>query len=246
MKFFKIFILFAVFGLLASSCASAAEENWSATYPEPVNVSAVVDDILTETISYSPMLDEVTNYWNGVYEIAYGAGNSTYVRGDFLIEGESTNCGSSTVDWNSGDGPEYCIESDNIIIPVNSTKRLYEISKGRGEAGIYAVIAHEFGHNIEGEVLGYDLYAKIITENIVLLENAADCLAGVTIAGVNRVFSAEEVDKIVELLFSIGESDRRTHGTPEERASAIMDGMRFTSGSEGLKHCLVTYIPGYI
>lgn len=258
MKLFKLFVLIATFGLLVSSCASASNENWDGATPEPVNVSTMVDDILTSTISYSPMLEEVTNYWNGVYEVAFGVGATTYARGDFLGVGESTDCGGITVNWDSSNGPEYCLNSDNIIIPVSLTKHMFELGEATaiggnrvdlsssGEAGVYAIIAHEYGHNIEGEVLGKDLYARIFEENMVLLENSADCISGVTLAGVNRVFSEDEVKKIVSLFYEIGESEGLSHGTPIQRANAILDGMRFSSGSQGLEHCLVTYIPGYV
>lgn len=248
---------------MATACSSSTGTSSGGNdFPQPDTappISVIIDESATVAFVYRPMLDEIQTYWNNVYSAMSSGQISTNVTGDFLMTGDSANCSGEQLDWDNGLGPIYCVTTDNIVVAVSMTKKLVEkgdavvLDSGEfkltpaGEVGVFAMIAHEFGHNIQNEFFGPTLHARLGATKPVALENSADCLAGVAIAGVDRVFSEKDALTIVNLFAEIGQPIPVNHGTPQQRVDALVAGMNFPygmqGGQNGLVYCLQTYLP---
>jgi predicted metalloprotease len=121
----------------------------------------------------------------------------------------------------------YCPADDTIYIGEAATWREYQ-DPSLGDMALAFSWAHEEGHDIQGAVGQPDPQDN--QENI-MMENQADCVAGVWLFWMEREGILEEGDLpqtqvLVESLASV-ESTDRDHGTIQERVDAVNYGYQF-------------------
>lgn len=219
-------------------------------------LDGIVDDMIVELTIYQPMVDEIQLFWNEQYAIHGVPVTSDVAETQFLTGTEVAVCGSSIDTANSSAGPAYCQLTDVISMPTSMTTRLVNgeqitLQSGNvqvspaGEVGVYFLLAHEWGHNVQNEIIGLEVLQQL---PLVSIENNADCLAGVAIAGVPRVFEIKDAETILQLAIDIGQPPGGSHGTPQERFDAVILGMDRAYDNkdlinQGIIDCFMAYFP---
>lgn len=126
---------------------------------------------------------------------------------------------------------EYCPLDQTVYVGQRQVWDFYEQS---GDAGAIIGMAHEAGHHIQS-VAGAG-GAGTLEESIVL-ENQADCVAGVFMAWLESEElldypdDFEDIDVMMTLIASAEDDPMRDHGTLDERVDAFLLG--YESGLPG-------------
>ncbi len=227
--------------------------------PIPSNCGIIcdtADDLIVELQVYQPMVDEIQRFWSDQYVFHGVPFASEVVDTEFLTGTEAIACGDLVDTASNSVGPAYCTLTDVISVPTGLTTDLVNgdvitIQSGSiqinpaGEAGVFFLLAHEWGHNIQYEIFGAEVMQLLPSVSV---ENNADCLGGVAIAGVERVFEIKDVEAILQTAIDIGEPLGGSHGTPQERFDAVSLGMLRPYEdkaliNQGIVDCFVTYFP---
>jgi uncharacterized protein len=116
-------------------------------------------------------------------------------------------------------GSLYCPRSNTIYITQQHIKMAYQY----GDAALAYILAHEYAH--AAQIAGGSRL-----RNITKIELQADCLAGYYMSVMPDVsFDDKDMEEIAEIAFRVGDyefNNRQHHGTPKERALAVLTGFR--------------------
>ncbi len=116
-------------------------------------------------------------------------------------------------------GSLYCPRSNTIYITRQHIKMAYQY----GDAALAYILAHEYAH--AAQIAGGSRL-----RNITKIELQADCLAGYYMSVMPDVsFDDKDIEEIAEIAFQVGDyefNNRQHHGTPKERALAVLTGFR--------------------
>lgn len=219
--------------------------------------SELVAAVVVEVSVFTPMSRELQQFWSGVYTTLRYAHPSTAVM-KYLHANQTSVCDGRTYTAQDDTGPFYCMDGSDIIsVPTAFTVALVTGGAVKtdgdqvrsitpvGEIGIFFLFAHEWGHNVQAELFPKHAVAAPPLE----LENSADCLAGVAMAGVDREFSTLDVSAVLAFAADIGDSEPGSvHGTPEQRREALAFGMKAPHGDpqgqlDTMMSCFQTYAP---
>jgi uncharacterized protein len=126
--------------------------------------------------------------------------------------GTSSPCGRVS-------GSLYCPRSNTIYITQQHIKMAYQY----GDAALAYILAHEYAH--AAQIAGGSRL-----RNITQIELQADCLAGYYMSVMPDVsFDDNDIEEIARIAFQVGDyefNNRQHHGTPKERALAVLTGFK--------------------
>jgi predicted metalloprotease len=220
--------------------------------------SELLKTVIIETQVFDPMFDEIEAFWNDVYANGLKYTQPTSAKHSYLYGSTQVTCAGTVYTEDDETGPFYCSDgSDVIAVPTWFVIYVVQqqlvtgdetnvVATQAGEAGIFLLLAHEWSHNVQHELLTDWLKDSTQVEQ----ENTADCMAGVTMAGVDREFNASDVNAILALSAAAGEpaSLVASHGTPEQRRQALAQGLKAPYGdavgsSEAMLDCIKAWMP---
>ena len=222
----------------------------SATPPGKAVGAAVVEEQVLR-----PMQSESDSFWDEIFGLA-GYSGSVDAPMKFLDAGEGFECGDISLTADDAHGPAYCAVEDTIVVAEQFMADLgaSEVLRGDGsfvdpadDVGVYFLLAHEWGHNVIVELAEeekLDLAAVPAAE----IENLSDCLAGLMIAGVPRVFADKDPDAVLAYAEELGEPFGGLVGTPQQRRAAVSAGMAVPYEErqqfvDGVDTCITDYAP---
>lgn len=131
----------------------------------------------------------------------------------FGIAGTSTY--GSCVDQSNSNiipGSFYCAKTNTIILEVN---QLETLRRQYGDGAVVYALAHEYGHYIQRY---YELRNSTIYNEL-----QADCMAGVILNNSAKRIGLDQND-LREVLITAAAVGGGTHGTPKQRAGAVLQG----------------------
>ncbi|MEU1329644.1 neutral zinc metallopeptidase [Streptomyces sp. NPDC005865] len=159
-------------------------------------------------------------HWNDHFTGAYA---SPAVRGAYTPRSaDAPACaGEPAVAFNAF----YCPAEDFIAWDAELLSTGYE----QGDAWVYLVIAHEWGHAVQRRVQGL---------SVVAAELQADCLAGATLFGSEDLkFEPGDEEELAQALTALADdtpwTDSQDHGDADQRINAFSSG-----GNRGVGACL--------
>jgi uncharacterized protein len=136
--------------------------------------------------------------------------------------GTSSPCGRIS-------GSLYCVRNNTIYITRQHIQMAYQY----GDAALAYILSHEYAHAAQ-TVGGFR------PNNITQIELQADCLAGFYMGVMPGVqFDENDIKEIASLAYRIGDyefNNRQHHGTPKERASAVLIGFQ-AAGQNNINAC---------
>ena len=197
-------------------------------------------DMTTEQFLTSVTKD-VDSYWTRVFKDA--GLPEPRVSYDWLKDGESA---SSACGTQGASAAAYCPADDTIYISEQFANGIYDgaldqalpgSSQGYGRTvgdfSVAFIVAHEYAHQIQGELGLYQKYGNQLPT--MAFELQADCYAGTwakSAADANRLEDGD-VQEALDTALAVGDfsSDAGHHGTPEQRAEAWQTGFRTGSPS---------------
>lgn len=138
--------------------------------------------------------------------------------------GTSSPCGRVS-------GSLYCPRSNTIYITRQHIQMAYQY----GDAALAYIITHEYAH--AAQTMG-----GFRPRTITAIELQADCLAGFYMGAMPNVsFDRQDIEQIATLAYQIGDyefNNRQHHGTPEQRADAVILGFQ-ASQRNGIVACQI-------
>jgi uncharacterized protein len=138
--------------------------------------------------------------------------------------GASSPCGRVS-------GTLYCTRNNTVYITQQHIRMAYRY----GDAALAYILAHEYAHAAQ-TVGGFR------PKNITQIELQADCLAGFYMGAMpNVTFDTQDIQQIAQIAYQVGDyevNNRQHHGTPQERAQAVLSGFK-ASQQKGLAVCQV-------
>ena len=169
--------------------------------------------------------------------------------GAVIFDGStSTQCGQGS----SETGPFYCpVDETMYFDPTFFEVLSARFGAGEGPLAQIYVVAHEYGHHIQNEMGLFEIADRSRTgpdSDIVKLELAADCLAGVWLHHATRTvddsgtpflnpISEEQIHDALEAAAAVGDDNIQrsigqnpdphtfTHGSSEQRVNAVVTGI---------------------
>ena len=139
--------------------------------------------------------------------------------------GTSSPCGRIS-------GSLYCPRSNTIYITQQHIKMAYQY----GDAALAYILAHEYAH--AAQIAGGSRL-----RNITQIELQADCLAGYYMGVMPGVdFDDKDIEEIARIAFQVGDyeyNNRQHHGTPKERAIAVLTGFKGSQQESGIQTCQI-------
>jgi uncharacterized protein len=139
--------------------------------------------------------------------------------------GTSSPCGRVS-------GSLYCPRNNTIYITQQHIKMAYQY----GDAALAYILAHEYAHAAQ-------IASGSRIRNITQIELQADCLAGYYMGAMPNVdFDLQDIDEIAGIAFQVGDyeyNNRQHHGTPKERARAVLLGFQGSQQENGIETCQV-------
>jgi uncharacterized protein len=128
-------------------------------------------------------------------------------------------------------GSMYCPRSNTIYI----TRQHIQLAYQYGDAALAYILAHEYAHATQ--VAGGSRL-----RNITQIELQADCLAGYYMGMMSDfvTFDRQDIEEIAEIAFRVGDyefNNRQHHGTPKERALAVLSGFQGSQQENGIETC---------
>lgn len=238
--------------LAESSASPSSSAGPSSTALEPgTEVSAAV----VEQSVLRPMQTESDSFWDEIFGLA-GYSGSVNASMKFLDAGEGYPCGDVTINGDDPDGPAYCAAEDEIVVTNTFMSDLgaSEVLRGDGsfadpadDVGVYFLLAHQWGHNVIIE-LAEEEKLDLTAVPPVEIETLSDCLAGLMIAGVPRVFSDKDPDAVLGYAQRLTETYGGTAGSAAQRQAAVQTGMAVSYDDRqafvaGVDQCVQLYAP---
>ena len=238
--------------LAESSASPASSAGPSTTALEPgTEVSAAV----VEQSVLRPMQTESDSFWDEIFGLA-GYSGSVNASMKFLDAGESYTCGDVPISAADPPGPAYCAAEDEIVVTNQFMADLgaSEVLRADGsfadpadDVGVYFLLAHEWGHNVIIE-LAEEEKLDLTAVPPVEIETLSDCLAGLMIAGVPRVFADKDPDAVLAYAQRLPETFGGTAGSTTERQAAVQTGMAVSYDDRqafvnGVDQCVQLYAP---
>ena len=189
---------------------------------------------------YDPYLEavinDIQNFWRNEYPAVYGSEYPELENGVHPMEPGSSitpGCGEPTTEYPAVEmNAFYCTIGD--FIAYDDAQLIPQLVADLGEISVGVVMAHEWGHAIQGRI-GYE-------DETIYMEQQADCFAGAWVAHVARGESAEipfgDADlktALNAMIFvrdqpgttAFGETaDPLAHGSAFDRVGAFEDGFR--------------------
>jgi uncharacterized protein len=142
-----------------------------------------------------------------------------------IRNGTSSPCGRVS-------GSLYCPRSNTIYITQQHIKMAYQY----GDAALAYILAHEYAH--AAQITGGSRL-----RNITQIELQADCLAGYYMGVMPDVsFDDKDIEEIARIAFQVGDyeyNNRQHHGTPKERALAVLTGFQGAQQENGMATCQI-------
>ena len=137
--------------------------------------------------------------------------------------GTASACGRIT-------GSLYCPRSNTIYITRQHIKMAYQ----HGDAALAYILAHEYAHAVQ-------IRSGTSIKNITKLELQADCLAGYYMGVMPDVtFDRQDIEEIAGIAYQVGDyeyNNQQHHGTPKERATAVLRGFQGSQQQNGIRTC---------
>lgn len=213
----------------STSSGPAKETSAQSSAAEPgvlVDASVVQENVL------KPMQIESDDFWEEILGLA-GSKATVSAAMVFLPGSETVECGGVVISGTDQYGPTYCPSADRIAVSETFMTNLgaSEVLRADGtfadpaaDVGVYFLLAHQWGHNIIGELAteqGADL-SMVPGQQI---ELAADCFAGLMIAGVPRVFTDKDPASILSQVPLVGERFATIQASPQARQAAVLVGL---------------------
>ena len=141
-----------------------------------------------------------------------------------IANGASSPCGRIS-------GTLYCTRNNTIYITTQHIRMAYQY----GDAALAYILAHEYAHAAQ-TVGGF------LPRNITAVELQADCLAGFYMGAMPDVtFDLQDIEQIAQIAYAVGDyefNNRQHHGTPKQRANAVLRGFKASQGN-GISACRV-------
>lgn len=164
------------------------------------------------------------NHWSEFFTESY---TSPQVLG--LYDGTAADvptCGGEPL---VADNAQYCVPEDYLAWDIGLMREGYST----GDAYVYFVVAHEWGHAIQNR-LNVELQE-------VSTELQADCLAGAELQGAaddeTIVFEQGDADELVNAIYSVSDdlpwTNSGDHGNADQRSKAFIRGLE-----GGVNNCL--------
>ena len=215
-------VVVAMVALAAVGCDASAEA-------PPDTAAGQVDVIPQETMQNDEQtaVSAVDAFWRSRFsELTGQPYESPRVAGPYTGSNGPSCAGQPSVPYNAF----YCYPGDFIAWDDNLMASGYSQI---GDAWIYLIIAHEWGHAIQ---------ARLDADRVsVQAELQADCLAGAALQGAADdgliVFEPGDSEEIAKTLAAVADdypwTDQGDHGNAEERTAAFNAG---TSG--GVQACI--------
>ncbi|WP_310481401.1 neutral zinc metallopeptidase [Chamaesiphon sp. VAR_48_metabat_403] len=126
-------------------------------------------------------------------------------------------------------GSLYCTRNNTIYITTQHIRMAYKY----GDAALAYILAHEYAHAAQ-TVGGFR------PQNITKIELQADCLSGFYMGAMpNVTFDRQDIEEIAQIAYQVGDyefNNRQHHGTPEQRAEAVLRGFA-ASQRNGITAC---------
>jgi predicted metalloprotease len=181
-------------------------------------------------------INDIQNFWRNEFPAVYGSeyvelagGVHPMEQGDILTPG----CGAPNTDYSEVEGNAfYCGDGDFVAYDDEQLVPYLDQELGRFAIGI--VFAHEWGHAIQFRI-GWE------TEQVIYMEQQADCFAGSWLAHIARGESADGELQFTDadlkgalsaMIFvrdepgTTAEADPLAHGSAFDRVGAFEDGFR--------------------
>lgn len=114
-------------------------------------------------------------------------------------------------------GSFYCAKTNTIVLEY---KQLESLRRSFGDGAVVYALAHEYAHYIQ-KVFG-------LSQDITRQELQADCMAGAILSSSADVLQLNQKD-IYEIVATAAAIGGGTHGTPEQRANAVMHGLKHSN-----------------
>ncbi len=239
----------------APATSSSAGPTSSSDPTTSAAVGVAVDAGVVETSVLRPMQVESDDFWEEILALA-GSSAGVSAPMSFLAESETLDCGGVALSGTDHFGPTYCAAQDEIVVSATFMADLgaSQVLQADGtfvdpadDVGVYFLLAHEWGHNIIGELVA-EKQADLTLVTSQQVELAADCLAGLMIAGVPRVFAVKDTEAVLGYVPVVGERFAGISGSPAARQAAIEVGLapdyedraQFVTG---LDQCLSSQAP---
>jgi uncharacterized protein len=141
-----------------------------------------------------------------------------------VANGTSSPCGRVA-------GTLYCTRNNTIYITQPHIRMAYKY----GDAALAYILSHEYAH--AAQTIG-----GFRPRNITAIELQADCLAGFYMGAMpNVTFDRQDIEQIAAIAYQVGDyefNNRQHHGTPEQRAKAVLLGFQ-ASQQDGIVACRV-------
>lgn len=139
--------------------------------------------------------------------------------------GTSSPCGRIT-------GSLYCPRNNTIYITQQHIKMAYQY----GDAALAYILAHEYAH--AAQIAGGSRL-----RNITQIELQADCLAGYYMGAMPDVsFDDKDIEEIARIAYQVGDyeiNNSQHHGTPKQRALAVLTGFQGSQQGNGMAACQI-------
>ena len=128
-------------------------------------------------------------------------------------------------------GTLYCTRNNTIYITAQHIRMAYQY----GDAALAYILSHEYAH--AAQTIG-----GFRPKNITQIELQADCLAGFYMGAMpNVTFDRQDIEQIAEIAYQVGDyefNNRQHHGTPNQRAKAVLLGFQASQGN-GIVACRI-------
>ncbi|WP_405614494.1 neutral zinc metallopeptidase [Streptomyces sp. NBC_00076] len=198
----------------------------SYAYSAPQRAPATVRDAIEQDIdtAVQGVDDFWTKHWSEFFTETY---SSPTVLG--LYDGRSADAPTCDGQPLEAGNAFYCPTEDYLAWDIG----LMQTGYATGDAYVYFVVAHEWGHAIQRRL---DVRLQDVAEEI-----QADCLAGAELTGSQEdgtiAFEDGDADELVKAIYSVSDDLPWTnvgdHGDADQRSSAFVRGMK-----GGVESCL--------
>lgn len=223
--------------------------------PKDGGGGVVVDASVVEESVLRPMQVETDDFWEEILEIAAIPVQANAPM-TFLAGAQTVDCGGVVLKATDRNGPTFCASADGIVVSETFLTSIGESAALRAdgtfadqaaEVGVYFLLAHQWGHNIIEEMIAA-ARADVTFVPSNQIEVAADCLAGLAIAGVPRVFADKDPASVLGLVSTYGERFGGIAASPVQRQQAVAAGMAKSYDDRaalaaGVNECLTDQAP---
>jgi predicted metalloprotease len=183
-------------------------------------------------------VNSIQDYWQDALPQTFGKPYQQ-AKTVFFAQAVNTGCGSA----DSGVGPFYCPEDDQVYIDLNFYEELANRFGAQGQFAQPYVLAHEYGHHVQDLLGTSDQVSRAQQRDpdnanaySVRLELQADCYAGVwtkhatetTDAGGRPLFTSvtqQDIQQALEAAAAVGDD------SIQRKSGVNVDESQFTHGS---------------